>query len=465
MINKQLSSTIEQFEMWDIYSPLEKKLRLINANDIPFIRWPNRTPCYEANLYMLSGLRRSFSRKVKGGTLKTYAMNISHLIRFCFKNNLKFTALTDDWFCLFIKSLQGERKLNGKLARKVNQIIKVGRQCLDFLIFVKGIYNLKTFIGCEKFNAIRVIEKEHKVCTEGQKKPLVKFYYTHKCLPKPDPVNKRHPISDKAAAALKEVIHNQQDRGLAKRNSAIYQTYEQTGCRRTEGMWLTVTDIKNALDSSEECPLLRLTTLKRRSDNVERSIPVNRVYLENVYNYIRTTRRKIIKKTIGKKKDHGIVFVSHTTGLPLSPDTISTYMGKWRTQAGISEQAFAHLLRHAYITEKLKCLIIEHGLQNKDEFRKAFISIERFKQQLREWTGHVRLSSLETYIDLAFADLAGVKQSYDAVTLKASVDLIQEKLKTIESDIQSGRSIMELTEELGRTVNAFSRDIEQCLKP
>lgn len=463
MRDKQLVSIIKKFEIWDVYSPLDKKLKLINADDTPFIRWPNREPCFEANLYMLSGLKRSLSRRVRGGTLRTYAMNITFLIRFCYENQIKLTELTDNWFRLFINSLQSEKHLNGKRLRSNNQVLKIGKQCIDFLIFLKAAYNLEAFIGGESFNAIRVWEKSFKIKSSHSSKRITKSSLYHNSFPKPDSFRRRHPISDSAASAIKTVIQNQNDRGLVKRNAAIYQTYEQTGGRRTEGIWLRVNDVREALDSAYECPLIRLITLKRSNQDEERYVPVSRVYLENINNYVRTTRRRVIKRTIGHKKDHGIVFISHVTGLPLTPDTVSTYMNNWRRESGISEQAFIHLLRHAFITEKLKCIILEHELQNQDEFRKALLNTERFKLQLQQWTGHAHLPSLDTYIDLAFADLAGVRQTYDAVALKSSTELIKDKIQTLKLEIESGQvGIHILLNELINALNSFSQDIDQC---
>ena len=43
------------------------------------------------------------------------------------------------------------------------------------------------------------------------------------------------------------------------------------------------------------------------------------------------------------------------------------------------------------------------------------ISIETFKQQVLEWTGHKRLGSLDRYIRLTFAELAGLPPTIDAV--------------------------------------------------
>ena len=359
MSKKQLVSIIsDEFEIWDYYSHISGELKSKSIKDIPFIRWPDRLPCIEANLFMLSQFNKSLSRRVKGGTLRTYAFNLSHLLRFCFDNKINIIDLTDGRFTLFIRGLQAEKSTKGERVRTNDQVIKIGRTSIEFLKFIGSFHSIDDFIGQEDFNAIKVEEKEFKIVSEGNRKPITKYYWQHYSFPKPDNKKKRHPISDKAVNALKSVIKNHNDSKIVKRNICLFQAYEQTGGRRTEVAMMKVSDVKTAFDSRLDSPMLRLITLKRRDDKTERLVPVPRTFIDNLMDYISTNRRRIIRNTIGKANDHDYVFISHTTGQPLSPDTISTYMINWRTEAGIEDAAFVHLTRHAYITEKLKCIFL-----------------------------------------------------------------------------------------------------------
>lgn len=465
MSKRQLVSIIKgEFEIWDYYSHISAELKTRSIKDIPFIRWPNRLPCIEANLFMLSQFNKSLSRRVKGGTLRTYAFNLSHLLRFCFDSQINIIDLTEGRFTLFIRGLQAEKTSMGDRVRTNNQVIKIGRTCIDFLRFVADFHAVENFIGQENFNAIKVEEKEFKIVPEDSKKPIIKYYWQHNSFPSPDNKNKRHPISDDAVKALKKVIRSQIDSKLMKRNLCLFQAYEQTGGRRTEIAMLKVSDVKKAYESELECPMLRLQTLKRKDQNSFRQVPVPWIFIDNLMDYISTNRRRIIRKTIGIGNDHGYLFISHTTGKPLTPDTISTYMNNWRAESGVEDQAFVHLIRHAYITEKLKCIILEHNLENKDQFRKSLLNTERFKMQLREWTGHTNLSSLDTYIDLAFADLAGVNHTYTAVTLKSSVEVVKDRLDMLKTDTKnSHKTTTEIFNEVDRIIAAFEVDINRSL--
>ncbi|MGZ6518103.1 MAG: tyrosine-type recombinase/integrase [Bacteroidia bacterium] len=350
MSNQLVNIIKSEFKIWDYYSHINGELGTRNIKNMPFLRWPDHMPCIEANLFMLSLFNKAFSMRVKGGTLRTYAYNISHLIRFCFKNRINFTDLTDDWFTLFIRALQVDKDDLGVRIRSNDQVLKIGRTCIAFLLYIRGLHSLQNFIGKENYNSILLIEKRREVNNEGQKKPIIIYYWHHKSFPSPDAKNKRHPIADIALVGIKSSIRSNSDSKLVKRNSVLLQSYIQTGARRSEVLWLKVNDVMDAfklLEHGIQCPSLRLATLKRKDLISERFVPVPKAFIVNLIDYIETTRKRIIKK-LGLNIDHDYVFISHTSGEPLDPDTLSTYMIRWRKQAGIDEAAFLHLIRHAY---------------------------------------------------------------------------------------------------------------------
>ena len=42
--------------------------------------------------------------------------------------------------------------------------------------------------------------------------------------------------------------------------------------------------------------------------------------------------------------------------------------------------------------------------------------------KLKEWTGHTLLASLDHYIALAFADIAGLNKTLDLVSIRSSMN-------------------------------------------
>lgn len=458
-------SILKNFERWDFYSPLDNKLKMVNARNTPFITYDNNAPCIEANMYMQMQLRENRSTRVGGGTLRTYANQINHLIRFCYKNQIKFSQLTNSSFTLFVQGLQAERDKFGELARSNNHVIQLAHRCIDFLVFVQDFHDLSNFIGEDKKNVIRVKVKKYTLTINGRKKKRVVETVSHTCIPSKDVVKHRYPVSKEDALKVWDFVQGQKNREKRLRDIALYQCLEQLGARITEIHMITMIDIANALKLGSN-PHLTLITLKCRDNEETRSIPVTSALLTDIKQYINKVRKKVIKRTIGKNNDHDYLFVSLTTGKALQSSTLTAYMNKWKHELGIEGELHPHLYRHAFITNKLKEIILQHkDITSSDKFREHLLHTERFKMQLQQWTGHKNIHSLDIYINLVFADLNGYCETYNAVQLKDSVNIVQRQVQQIKQQLK-GREIT-MTEGIiliESTLSAFEKDIKSSRK-
>ena len=178
------------------------------ANSIPMISWPDGRWCLDANVYMLELYERGLSRKFGGGTLKSYAANLSHLTRWCYHNRTNFIDLADSQFSLFIKGLMGEThpKKPDVRVRNANAVLAIGRNCLDFLACVGKFHDQPNLIG--KQGRIRAEQHEFEIKIEGRshKKPLVRKYWHHRSFPTPDAKVKRLPISNSTIKQLRQAV-------------------------------------------------------------------------------------------------------------------------------------------------------------------------------------------------------------------------------------------------------------------
>jgi len=455
---------LKNFERWDFYSPLDHKLKFVDATNTPFITYDNNKPCFEANMYMLKQLEAVRSRRVNGGTLKTYATQIHHLVRFCYQNKILFSQLTDSTYTLFIQGLQAQRDKFGELVRSNNHVIQIAFRCLDFLNFVQDFHDLDGFIGKGKENAIKVEVKKHRISIEGSKHMREVEVISHACVPTKDTVKRKFPVSEDDALRVWNYIRTQKNREKRLRDIALYQCLEQLGGRISEIHLITIKDIDDAINSGSN-QHLTLTTLKRKDDNVTRSIPVTSALLTDIKQYINKARRKIIKRTIGKANDHGYLFVSLTTGQALQSATLTKYMNNWKYELGIEGEMHPHLYRHAFITNKLKEIILHHKqINSADKFREHLLNTESFKMQLQQWTGHTQTSSLNTYINLVFADLSGYSKTYNAVQLNDAVKIVKRQVQSIKEQLKDKEVTM--TEGLlliDQTLSAFEQDIAKSL--
>lgn len=456
-------ANLKDFKRWDFYSPLENKLKMVDASDTPFITFDNGYPCYEANMYMHKQLATQRSRRIGGGTLKTYAKQINHLIRYCYNNELQFSQLTDARFTHFVQGLQSERDKFGELVRSNNHVRQIAQRCLDFLLFIQDCHDLKNLIGTGKENAIRVLVKKHKISIEGSRNKKEVETLTHVSVPSLNAVKRRLPVSDDSALKVWEYIQNQDNRDKRMRDTVLYQCLEQLGGRISEIHMIKVADIIDAVNSGDN-PHLTLTTLKRKNSDEKRSLPVTHSLLNSVMQYIKKARRKIINRTIGKINDHGYLFVSLTTGQPFKSSSTTHYMNTWKKESGVNGEFHPHLFRHAYITNKLKEIILQHKeITSSDKFREHLLHTERFKMQLKQWTGHTHLHSLDTYINLVFADLNGYSKVYSAVKLNDSVKVMRQEIEQLKSQIKLGQVTLTEGLLLDSSLDAFEADISSSL--
>lgn len=449
---------IKGFELWS-HLGLDDRLDLYKPRNMPFITYPNGMPCYEANMYM----RHLAEKGCKDTTLKGYANTIIHLVRFIENTpDIRyFSQLTNATFRLFIQNLQAERRPNGERYRENNTVIEIGKRCLDFLSFIQEFHDLYLFIGTVKSNTIVVQKQTHSIAMEDSKHKKEVTSFTHNCLPTKDAVKKRFPVSKEAALQVWTFVQNQTDRAKRFRDIALYQLMEQSGGRVKELHLITVDDYEEAKKMSE--PSIRMHTLKRRDEKVTRYVPIPRTVMTDIGQYMKY-RRNILKKK--KLTDHGFLFISTTTGQQFKADSWTTYLNKWKKELNIEGALHPHLYRHAFITNKLKEIILAHqSINNSDDFRKHLLHTETFKLQLQQWTGHTNTHSLDTYIHLAFAEINNYTETYNAAALNSSVKVIKYQLSRVKSQIRNNElTLTEAILKLDGMVEAFEDDIERCCR-
>ncbi len=435
------------------------------ANDIPMIRWPSGRWCVDANIYMLELYERNLSRKFGGGTLKSYAANISHLIRWCYHNKTDFIDLTDSQFSLFVRGLMGETrpKQPDVRVRNANAVIAIGRNCLDFLSCVGRFHDQADLVN--RRGQIQGEEKEFEIKVEGKfhKKSLLKKYWHHRCFPTPDAKVKRLPVSNDTIKKLRQATSKiDSSFYLRRRRQIMLMMLEQTGGRRAELANLTVESVQKANTMNE--PMLELITVKKKASET-RLIPIHSVELAELMSFINKHRRQVIRKTVGLQQDHGLVFISETTGKPLRAQTISQEVYFLAKSSGIDEKTCSHMFRHRFITKLFVALIEQHDFENEDNFRRALLDAETMKQKVQQWTGHASLSSLDPYIHLAFDEASHFSKTYNSVSLSRVIEGMTSKVDNLKLEIQNKCiPLPEAIREFETILDLFNQDISLMTK-
>ncbi len=433
------------------------------AHDIPMLAWPDGRWCLPANIFMLEQFRKGLSRRDGGGTLKTYATNISHLIRYCYKNNFNFLDLSDNDFTLFMGTIADERNINNfsTKVRGANHVISIGRTCLEFLSSVGRLYQDDEFVGPN--GQILAEQKEYVYRGRGirSSKQRSRKYWHHHSFPTPDAEKRRSPITSSAIEKLRNaVLPSSRNIYQRKRRYVMLMMLEITGGRRTEVAQLTVESTKRANSMDE--PMLELLTAKRPGGREEfRSIPITRNDLRILIEFIDINRQHIIRKTCGAEHDDGYVLLSSTTGLKLRANTVTQEISILAEAAGIDTQVCPHMFRHRFITKLFVALIEQHEFENPDSFRRALLDVETLKQKVQQWTGHTNLASLDHYIDLAFGEIANFKKTYNAITARRVIDSFKSSVKQLQQEIKAGMSLAEASRQFSEMLDACDSDLRR----
>lgn len=235
---------------------------------------------------------------------------------------------------------------------------------------------------------------------------------------------------------------------------------EITGGRRSEVAALTVRSVLAAYAAKD--PALSIITVKGRGGETRmREIPIARHDLVLLKEFIEKNRAIVIRKTCGKQRDEGVLLVSETTGEPLRPNTITQEISFLARRAEIEDRASPHMFRHRFITKLFVALIEQHKFENTDAFRAALISTEDFKRKVLEWTGHRSIISLEPYLHLAFAEIAGVHTTTKLVNARAAVESFDSSLATIEAELEQGEDPKLVAQRLRKMLIAMRADLAQ----
>lgn len=469
-----ITNTIKDVEHWS-HIGVFNELVLRKPIDTPFLSYENYTPCIEANAYM----HKLALDKLKASSLKTYAKQIVHLIRFIEKQPLlsHFSQLTDNTFTLFINNLTMEDTLNGEPKRSPTEVAKIGEVCIKFLCFIQDFHDLSLFIGVDKANAITVIEKRYKVSIEGSNEKKEGTTLSHPSLPTKGAIKKRHPVSVSDALKVWEYIKGQKKdisrftdpkaRRVARREQydkrlrdmAMYTAMEMLGGRVIELHSIRYSDYETARRTGK----LRIMTAKKRNDedNV-RHLPVDYTFLAQISDYTAVRKRVMKKHEVG----HDFLFINLNDGQSFSERSWSTYVNSWGRKLGVKRKISPHLWRHARFTEWLKQRILtSQEINSKDDFRKNVLHTKQFMQELQQFSGHTMISSLDIYLDLAWEDLHGYTKVYNAASLSTTVDQVQRQVDYIEERLARKEiTATQAMHDVKKILSAFKQDVDESIE-
>lgn len=429
------------------------------AQDVPQLLWPDGTVCWLPNLYLLSGYRKGRSRKNKGGTLLTWAKNLSHLIRWCYQSKVDIVDLTDSHFRMFINVLLQERddERPGDKKRGEPQVAKICSTVLNFLAFVDERMPGLNLLGPS--GRIHAERKSYQIKRAGR--TVTTSAWTHEHIPRDRRSRRRQPISSAAVNRLYEAnAALKASAFVTRRRFVMLRVMEVTGGRRIEAALLKVSDIEEATRTGE----LKVFNAKQRDGDSFRFVPVTQADLREILSFVKHYRQRILRAS-GLRTDHGFLFISERTGEHLDIDTLGTELYVLRKAAGIvDEEACLHAFRHRYITNIFRDLIRAHHLESASDLRRMLLSTETLKLKVMEWTGHSSIESLDRYIHLAFEAETAFHETVDLVHAKRVIESLHMLLIDYGTQFRERKPTRDAYDSLAGVVEAAAAELGGLLE-
>lgn len=460
----KLYTLLGAFETFSSFSVDRATLR--DATNIPFMNWPNGSPCIIGNLYILSlfnrkgrGSTNGLSRSGQGGgTMGDKAAKLSQLLRRCYHDGRDLITLSDGNFTDYIHELRQESSPRNPALRKRTEdsISEIGRVWLDFLGFVGRMHGYQDFVSPE--GRIRAEEKSFEIIDQQGRKTR-RFYLSHHSFGPPSRKIERNPVTLEQIALLKDTARKADTSLFVKaRRALLIDVFNDTGARRSEIANITIDNVKAALELKTN-PTLTMTTLKQGKATT-RQVPVTPTQLHLLDTYIERQRRKLMKKVYKGGKDHRFLFVSETTGRPLSSKTLYNEISTLRDLAGIETQLCPHMFRHRFITQLFIDLIQAHRVTNADEFRRNLLNTETFKLEVTQWTGHLSPESINVYLHLALEATADYAETVNSVHMKRAMDAYFVREAELTRRLEEGMPVQEYKKELELLKSLVQKDFE-----
>ncbi|MCX7553724.1 site-specific integrase [Marinicella sp. S1101] len=449
--------------------------------------WPNGVPCLSIEMYLMDKSKEVNTNKKDGGTLGSYAKNLTHLVRYCYLNKIDFIDFTHKNMDDFILMLTSETDIFNQRVRNNNTVRRIIQTSIGFLVWIQS------HLAMHK-NIAGVDNK-----TDRYQIKLVKSTHSHRSgitvehsafpskLPKAITANKRPISSDNIKMLWNALDESRKNNRLSNKLKSIFSLKQQkehieymykrrelqlilleaTGLRPQELVSIECLENLKRLKDSQLC----IPTLKGRVDSREnkRVIPIPRHLAMKIELFIFVHRERLIKRLLKAKiindinEVSDIIYLNAENGSEVLPDAAYQEFRRLTVKAGIVQKNCQSMFRHRFITNMVKIHLM--GFMDKNPLKNRQIITDNdyrtILKKVASFTGHKNLDSLMHYIDLAWDELDSFSYTYEVKELQEKLKAIFYLTHEIKSNIinQSTREISKSSKEL--LINKLN-EIEDC---
>ena len=382
--------------------------RAITIKKPTLLFWPNGRQCFEIN-HWLSEIAQSGTTSAS-----TYASRCSFLIRFCFRNKILLSKLSDKDLYDFTNNLSDE-PIKNNYFRSNKQIKSIIQTWINFLIWYQ-----KNHIRDQEQPLIGEKDSYARITIVKKRDSKNREYFEHPCMLKEDaPRTDKHPISHRFIEKIRDQISEQFDlpasspRAVAHGgdpelvfavNHYIYErrlfvlwAMEMTGLRPEE--LVTISLLDNI--TPEKAGGIFIPTVKRRK-TISRFFTLPISDLSYFSRYIMARNEFLITlKTKGFTPVNYNALLLGTKGERIRKESIARDFKRIAHKAGINDDKIClSMFRHRFITREITISIIEHLGNAADlEVLERPSVRESILLKVIKKTGHASTSSLFHYYD------------------------------------------------------------------
>jgi Phage integrase family len=423
---RQLFSILDRVEIPTTVLRLCNSTRLHHQriDRFPFVRWPAGPPCEPINAYLIE-----CASGVTGDTLKTYASELSPLIRYCAAHGIGFEHLDDSHFFALSKQLQTERSRNHptERARNNNTVRALLSRAVTFLMWYQARLMLPTqspLIGEKETSPRIVVRRAHN--PHGSRQGA--YYHVHRAMPTSNSREPKKPIAQSIIEDVELMIEKLSDfdaqkepatRRYRKNADQLRAQLEYIRARRRFMLWIMKrTGLRPAemteLSLEKNATILQtkrliIPTKKRRKALAPlRTVPIMLKDAAIFQRYL-VARDHYIDRLRRSHSDYRVpdaLFLS-AEGEAVKKTSLEKDFERLVKACGYTDvQACFSMFRHRYVTYEVIVHLKEFmGSARKTRQLMTDADYRSILKRIATKTGHGSEESLWHYIDLAWQEM------------------------------------------------------------
>lgn len=391
---QQLSS---DFKLPDTVDP-KGRLTLRKAPKIPFLSYPDGTPCLFGNLFMLYDYDQNYSLADDGGSLKEHAYQLSLIIQYTYNNGISLLNMTESRLKGFLGWIRA-RKHKGR-SPSINRTNIILSKTLDFLYYIGVQSGYPEYVSLQgAIKAERVVKSSIR---RASGTTILIYGWKHSIFLVSDGKSRTgQPIGMDALEELRQQVDKISSDFIRRRTEVLFNLLEHIGGRRAEVGNVLVSSIIAALKTEDSDPFITIDS-RKGVRGATRQVPVARHVLEDTLEFINTERRSLLSQISKRKntfiKTEDMLFISARTGHPIKVQHATATFHKLKTEAEINGKAHPHQMRHLFITKLFDERVTAATRSRSNPLFSLDSILEKTVAEIQQLTGHVSESGLNTYV-------------------------------------------------------------------